>query len=126
MVYPKLDQEKVNAILTDVNNGMKVILLQAKHGTSMHSMYKIPQIREKLFGRSKRKRQEQILLSVAFARNGLLQRDIAKQLGISIVTVRKHLRRAEADGLISQEERIALGKAANKRMLKKLWEKNKV
>jgi DNA-binding NarL/FixJ family response regulator len=127
MAYQKLKQKKIDAILVDVQAGMKVIMLQAKHKTSLQTMYNIPAIREKLFGRLKRARETQIKETLALARKGLLQREIAEKLGISIVTVRMHLRRAEKRGMISQEERVNLGKAANLKMLTELWKnKNKV
>lgn len=126
MAYMKLSRKKIDAILKDVQAGMKVILLQAKHGTSIQTMYNIPEIRAQLFGRSKRARANQIKDTVALARAGKLQREISKELGISVVTVRKHLRKAEKEGQITNEERVKLGKAANLKMLTELWKNKKM
>ena len=125
MAYMKLSRKKIDAILKDVQAGMKVILLQAKNGTSIQTMYNIPEIRAQLFGRSKRARANQIKNTVALARAGKLQREISKELGISVVTVRKHLRKAEKEGQITNEERVKLGKAANLKMLTELWKERK-
>jgi DNA-binding MarR family transcriptional regulator len=125
MAYQKLTQKKIDAILVDVQAGMKVIMLQAKHGTSLQTIYKVPILRKYLFGRSKRSRENQMKETVSLVRKGGLQREIAKKLGISVVTVRRHLRIAEKKGLISQEERVKLGKAANLKMLTELWKNKK-
>ena len=121
MAYQKLTQKKIDAILVDVKAGVGVIMLQAKHKTSLATMYSIPGIRKFLYGRSRRAREKQIKDTVALARKVMPQREIAHKLGISVVTVRQHMRRAEKQGLITLAERMELGKAAKRKMLKGLW-----
>ena len=117
----KITKKKIEAILKDVEAGVGTVYLQAKHRVSLQSMYKIPEIRAKLYGRATRKREAQIKASVELSKKGIIQDKIAEMLGISTVTVRKHLVRAEEKGWITKDERLNYGKSNHSRKMAEVW-----
>jgi len=121
MMSSKITKKKIEAILKDVEEGVGTVYLQAKHRVSLQSMYKIPEIRTKLFGRATRKREIQIREVVALSKKGIIQDEIGKKIGISTVTVRKHLVRAQDKCWITKEERLSYGKNNHSRKMAEVW-----
>ena len=100
MSFTRTSQKKIDAILVDAKAGMGVIDLQAKHRISLPTMYKIPVIKEAFQDRAKHKIEARWILIqkvVKMARKGKLQREIAKELGINLVTVRDYGRKGDSE-----------------------------